>query len=145
MTAADQDRVKDRITMAAEHLQSLRSLAAELERAMQAISRNAISEFEDSVAKQQVLSIRLTELAEGLCAPLEADPAQAQAGIDEDMKFQINSASDTLQQLNRRYAALLKHSSRSVALMASLFISFRDQFQEASGPGLQHRTWSCQM
>jgi hypothetical protein len=58
---------------------------------------------------------------------------------------QIRTADGTLQQLNRRYAALLQHSSRSVALMTSLFSSFHGQFQEASGPRLKHQTWSCQM
>jgi hypothetical protein len=65
--------------------------------------------------------------------------------MDEDMTRQIRSAGDTLQQLNRRYAALLQHSSRSVALMTSFFSSFHGQFQEASGPRLKHQTWSCQM
>jgi hypothetical protein len=61
------------------------------------------------------------------------------------MKQQIRSASQTLQRLNQRYAALLRHSSRSVAQMASLFSSFQGKFQEASGPRLKHQTWSCQM
>jgi murein endopeptidase len=112
---------------------------------MQAISCNALADLEDSVANQQVLSVRLGELANDLCVPLETGSANSQAGIDEDLKHQIGAASDALQKLNQRYAALLRHSSRSVALMASLFSSFQGQFQEASGPGSHHKTWSCQM
>jgi hypothetical protein len=58
---------------------------------------------------------------------------------------QIHSASDSLHRLNQRYAALLQHSSRSVALMTALFNSLRGQIQEASGPRLKYQTWSCQM
>jgi hypothetical protein len=65
--------------------------------------------------------------------------------LDNDMTNQIQAASGVLQKLNLRYAALLQHSSRSVALMASLFSSFKGQFQEASGPRLKHQTWSCQV
>jgi hypothetical protein len=142
MTAAG---VHDRDRKAAEYLQSLRSLTSELERAMQAIARNALSEFEESIDSQQILSARLSKLADDLCVPLQANPAISRASIDDDLMCQIRAADDTLQKLNLRYAALLKLSSRSVALMASLFSSFQGQFQEASGPRLKHQTWSCQM
>lgn len=136
---------QDRDLKAAEYLQLLRAMTGELERAMQAIARNALLEFEESIDNQQVLSARLAKLADELCAPLEAQPAIAPVAMDEDMMRQIRTADETLQQLNRRYAALLQHSSRSVALMASLFSSFQGQIQEASGPRLKHHTWSCQM
>ena len=137
--------VQDRELKAAEYLQSLRDLAVELERAMDAIARNCLAEFEESVEAQQSLSSRLGELARELSAPLETDTANTEARLDHDMTNLIQSASGTLQKLNLRYAALLEHSSRSVALMASLFSSFKGQFQEASGPRLKHQTWSCQM
>lgn len=137
--------VQDRDLKAVEYLQSLRSLTHELERAMHAIANNAISELEDSIECQQVISARLGELADDMCVPLEADPEISVAGLEEDMRHQIHSASHALQSLNHRYAALIKHSSRSVARMTSLFSSFQGQFQEASGPRLKHQTWSCQM
>lgn len=141
MTAGAQDRN----SKATEHLQLLRSLAKELERAMQAIAQNALPEFEDSVARQQVLSARLGELADDLCAPLEVTSASSQSLINDELWFQIFAANDTLQTLNQRYSILIRVSSHSVALMASLFSSFKGQFQEASGPGLKYQTWSCQM
>jgi hypothetical protein len=140
-TARDQDRE----LKAAEYLQALRSMTAELERAMQAIAHNALSDFEDSIDSQQVLSARLARLADELSRPLEKQSAIARVPMEDDMMRQINTAGDTLQRLNRRYAALLQHSSRSVALMTSFFSSFHGQFQEASGPRLKHQTWSCQM
>ena len=141
----DSAGVQDRQLKAAEYLQSLRALAVELERAMDAIARNSLAEFEESVEAQQSLSSRLGELARELSAPLETDSANTEARLDHDMTNLIQSASGTLQKLNLRYAALLDHSSRSVAMMASLFSSFKGQFQEASGPRLKHQTWSCRM
>jgi gas vesicle protein len=137
--------VQDRELKAAEYLQSMRDLAHELERAMQAIARNALGDFEESIAAQQTLSCRLGEIARELSAPLEAQTEGLDTGLDNDMTQQIQDASGVLQKLNLRYAALLQHSTRSVALMASLFSSFKGQFQEASGPRLKHQTWSCQV
>ena len=65
--------------------------------------------------------------------------------IDDHLMHQIFIAGDSLQTLNRAYAALIHHSSRSTARMVSLFASARGQFQEASGPRLKYQTWSCQM
>jgi hypothetical protein len=83
-----------------------------------------------------------------------AAPAVAGADrMDADVLQQVKAANDALQKLNRRYAALLQHSSRSIALMSSLFSGYQGQFQgqfpqqnkEASGAGSHHHTWSCQM
>jgi hypothetical protein len=137
----------DRSGNVAEYLRLLRSLSGELEKAMNAIARNALADLEESVASQQMLSHRLTELVTEICLPLESSSSfvAPQSGSDDNVMRQIHAASLTLQKLNRRYAALLQHSSRSVALMAPLFSSFKGQFQEASGPRLKYQTWSCQM
>jgi hypothetical protein len=142
MTPGDQ---RNRNRKAAEYLQLLGVLSAELEKAMHAIAHNALSDLEESVVNQQALSGRLTSLVNQICVPLETAAPSSQPGMDEDMMRQIRSASDSLQKLNRRYAALLQHSSRSVAQMAALFNSVRGQIQEASGPRLKVQTWSCQM
>jgi hypothetical protein len=142
MTAAG---VQDRELRAAEYLESLRSMTRELERAMQAIAANDLPGFEESIDSQQILSARLAALAEDLCVPLRSQPSLGRPSMDEAMLQQIRSADATRQSLNRRYAALLQHSSRSIALMASLFSSFQGQIQEVSGPRLKQQTWSCQM
>jgi hypothetical protein len=135
--------VQDRNGNATEYLQLLRSLATEMEKAMQAIAGNALPDLEESVANQQIMSARLLVLA-GEISP-KSNPAVSSTSVDDDMLRQVRAAGDTLQNLNRRYAALLQHSSRSVALMASLFSSYQGQLKEASGPRLKHQTWSCQM
>lgn len=142
MIAAD---VQTRSEKAGEHLRLLRDLSSEMERAMQAIAGNQLEELEDSVSNQQALSERLGELAEDLSAPLPTNGTASADPIDEDLMVQIHAAAATLQKLNLRYSILLKLSSRSVAMMASLLGSFRGQFQEASGPRLKHQTWSCQV
>jgi hypothetical protein len=128
---------------AGEHLHLLRALALELQRAMTAIAANDLPELEDSVANQQELSARLTFLAENWRTSLASAPAASVDGVDASLRDQIRSAAGELQKLNLRYSLLLQHSSRSVALMASLFRSFRGQLQEAPGAGLQQQTWSC--
>ena len=137
--------VRDRNRKVAEYLDLMRSLSSEMEKAIQAIAHNALPDLEDSVASQQIMSARLLVLADEISPSLKSNSAVSQAGEDQDIMLQVQTAGDTLQKLNRRYAALLQHSSRSVALMASLFSSYKGQFKEASGPRLKHQTWSCQM
>jgi hypothetical protein len=137
--------VRDRNRKVAEYLDLMRSLSSEMEKAIQAIAHNALPDLEDSVASQQIMSARLLVLADEISPSLKSNSAVSQAGEDQDIMLQVQTAGDTLQKLNRRYAALLQHSSRSVALMASLFSSYKGQIKEASGPGLKHQTWSCRM
>lgn len=127
-----------------EHLELLQSLARELERAMGAITRNALGDLEDSIAVQQGISGRLTDLARHLGANLRS-PAVPLSQDDASLRQRILAANASLEQLNRRYAALLQHSSRSVAMMVSLFSSFSGQFQEGSGLRSKQQTWSCQV
>jgi hypothetical protein len=137
--------IEERNAVAEDYLHLLRSIAIEMERAMQAIANNRLQELEESVASQQALSDKLGSLVHDLCRPLEPARGIRGQGTDDELMSQIFLASESLQQLNRRYAALLRHSGRSAALMASLFGSFRGQFQEASGTRLRQHTWSCQM
>jgi hypothetical protein len=143
--------IQDRNGELEEYLQLLHSMAFELERAMSAISQNSIKPLEESLANQEVFSARLLELADHLNHPAQAtSPLRLPAG--DDLMQQIHAASSSLQTLNRRYAALLKLSSQSVAMMVSLFSSYQGQIssyqgqiQEGSGSRLKRQTWSCQI
>lgn len=137
--------IQDRNGKLEEYLQLLRSMGFELERAMSAISQNSIQALEESIANQEAFSTRLVELADDLGQSPNVTAAVRQPLADEGLMDHIQAASDSLQKLNRRYSALLKYSSRSVALMVSLFSSYQGQFQEESGPRLKLQTWSCQM
>ena len=106
---------QDRDRNAAEYLRLLVTLREELDKAMGAIASNALEQFEDSIASQQLLSARLVVLADELSVPLAAGNTAPPVPIDDHLMHQIFIAGDSLQKLNRAYAALLHHSSRSTA------------------------------
>lgn len=143
--------IQDRNSKLEEYLQLLHSMAFELERAMSAISESSITPLEESLANQEAFSARLLELADDVSHPTQAFSPLRPAVTDDNLMRQIQAASGTLQALNRRYAALLKFSSRSVAMMVSLFSSYQGhssyqgQIQEGSGSRLKVQTWSCQI
>jgi flagellar biosynthesis/type III secretory pathway chaperone len=134
---------RTRTAVAGEHVRLMQALGRELERAMSAIARNDLLEFEDSITTQQALSCALSELARELRAPVVCGPDTD--SLDEDLRQQIRNAVAELQNLNLRYSILLQQSSRSAAQMAALFHSVRGQFQEDAGARSKHQTWSCQM
>jgi hypothetical protein len=134
--------VQDRNSKLGEYLELLHSMAYELDRSMSAIAKDSLSTLEDSIANQQSFAARLRELADDLSEP--ARSVGAPPSDDELLINQIRNAAETLQSLNRRYAALIQLSSRSVGLMVSLFNSFKGQIQEGSGARLKQQTWSCQ-
>jgi hypothetical protein len=137
--------LQDRNGKVEEYLQLLRLLACELERAMHAIEQNSLPEFEDCVCSQAELSARLTELAGELNLSAQSGEPSIVPRANDKLMMQIQAASGTLQSLNQSYAALLQHSSRSVALMVSLFDSFKGNLQEGTGARSKIQTWSCQM
>jgi len=137
--------VQDRNGKLEEYLQLLRSMAFELERAMSAISENSVRGLENSLANQEAFSTRLVELADDLSRPGRQEPLSVRGAADDTLLERVHAASNELQNLNRRYSALLQFSSRSVAMMVSLFSSYQGQIQEVSGPRLKFQTWSCQI
>ena len=138
-------QVEGRNVKLGEYLEHLQSMALELERSMQAIGENALVPLEDSIANQQMLAARLSELARALSTPAPQRPEAFPSCEDAALMLNIRSAAEKLHNLNQSYAALLRHSSHSVGLMISLFRSFRGQMQEDSGAGSKQQTWSCQM
>jgi hypothetical protein len=123
-----------RIIPAGEHLELLRALAIELDRAMEAIAQNNLRELEDSIARQQSLCILLSNSSQRIEEDSRPPAGDAQP-MEPEIKRQIGAATGELKKLNQRYSILLKHSSRSAAMMALLFSSYRGQIKEASGQG----------
>jgi hypothetical protein len=134
---------------AREYLETARSLISELERAMLAICCNELSDLEESITEQEILTARLRALPPQLWVRddlhLPAHPGIVQPDLDRELAQEVMVARAELQGLNRVYAAVLRHTSNSASLMASLLDSFKGHFQEASGPRLKYQTWSCQM
>ena len=135
----------DRQQQAREYLETARALVSELERAMLAISCNELSDLEESVAEQEILTDRLKTLQRQFRVRNDIHPALVQSQLDRKLAEEVVFACAELQGLTRVYEAVLRHSSHSASLMASLLDSFKGQFQEASGPRRKYQTWSCQM
>jgi len=106
---------------------------------------NNLEKLEESVANQQDLSNQLLRLADELSTPVRTGASVYDQSIDPGLMMEIRAAARDLEKLNLRYSILLKFSSRSAAMMASLFRSFTGQIQEASGTRPKQQTWSCQM
>ena len=116
---------------ATAYLHQLQTLAGEVDLAIHAISGNALSSLEESIARQEML-----------CASLAS---MARTTVDNLQSAAITAAATTVQTLNLKYASLLKHSGKSIALLSALCNSHTHPAQEARGPRLKHQTWSCEM
>ena len=130
--------------LAANYLQQLQALAFEISVAMDAIARNAITSFQESVAKQEMLCAVLANLAHTIGEPVtsaERPPLLS----DSSVARKIRVTTTAIRDLNLQYAALLKHSGRSIALLVSLCRSHTGQLQEAGGSRSKRQTWSCEM
>ncbi len=135
---------QDREHLAAEYLRVLQEFSSEIDTATHAITRNALNELEESVRRQESLSLRLRESVAAISAGLEGSGPLFGAGDHPALEKQIRSAMNRFQQLNLRYAALLKHSSQSVSLMSSLCKTFGSELLPAAGTQTKHQTLSCE-
>jgi hypothetical protein len=124
--------------LAASYLQHLRALAGEISVAMEAITKNAVPSFRESVERQEMLCALLANLA----AIYDGRP---RALNDKSLAREIQATSAALQDLTLHYAALVKHSGRSIALLLSLCRSHTGQVQAVGEPRTKRQTWSCEM
>ncbi len=139
------DALQKRDEIAAKYLQQLQELASEISVASDAIAANALPRLQESVAKQEMLCACLTKLANKVGEGFGPSQQPSFSGIDPAVELKIQAASGTIRELNLQYAALLRHSGRTIALLASLCRSHTGQFQEAHGPRLKYQTWSCEV
>jgi hypothetical protein len=137
--------VQNHDPLGAAYLLQLQALAFEISVAMDAIAANALTSFQESVAKQEMLLSVLANMAKTIRERVRSSGQPRLVLSDSSIEPRIGAASEAIRQLNLQYAALLKHSGRSIALLASLCRSHTGQFQEARGPRLKRQTWSCEM
>jgi hypothetical protein len=130
---------------AASYLQQMQELAFEISVAMDAIAANTLSKFQESVARQEMLCAGLASMANAVSEGFRSSETPLLSSIDPSVERKIKAAGSAIQKLNLQYAALLKHSGRSIALLSLLCSSYTGRFQEARGPRLKHQTWSCEM
>jgi hypothetical protein len=131
--------------LGAAYLQQLQALAFEISLAMDAIAANALTNFQESVAKQEMLCSVLANMAKAIRERIGSPEQPLLVLSDSSLEPRIRAASEAIRQLNLQYAALLRHSGRSIALLASLCRSHTGQFHEARGPRSKRQTWSCEM
>jgi hypothetical protein len=137
--------VQTRDRLAATYLQQLQALAFEISVAMDAISTNAITSFQESVAKQEMLCAVLATMANTMSEKASLSEQPLLVLSDSSVERKIRAASGAIRELNLQYAALLRHSGRSIALLVSLCRSHTGQHQEAGGSRSKRQTWSCEM
>jgi hypothetical protein len=137
--------LQTRDEIAARYLQQLQELAFEISAATDAIAANALPKLQESVAKQEMLCSNLAMLANSVSEGFRTSERTLPAHSDNSVELKIRAASKAISELNLQYAALLKHSGKSIALLASLCRSRTGDFQEAHGPRLKRQTWSCEM
>src|ERR1700688_4947052 len=106
--------------LAATYLQHLQALASEFSVAMDAIAGNAITRFQERVAKQEMLCSVLATMAHTISETARLSGQPSLVVTDVSVEQNIQTTSRAISQLNLQYAALLRHSGRSIALIVSL-------------------------
>jgi hypothetical protein len=130
--------------LAASYLQHLRALAGEISVAMNAVAKNAIATLHESVDRQEMLCVLLANLALTYSKHIQSS-GRLPVFSDSSLAPQIQAATGAIRDLNLQYAALLKHSGRSVELLLSLYRTHTGQLQEAAGSRSKRQTWSCEI
>ncbi len=134
---------RDRI--AATYLQQMQELAHEISVAMDAIAVNQLSKLQESVARQEMLCAGLASMANTVSEGVRSPETPSRFGLDPSIEGKIQAAGKAIRELNLQYAALLKHSGKSIALLSLLCNSHAGRFKEAREPRLKLQTWSCEM
>ncbi len=126
-------------TQAQAYLDSLESLASELEVATGAIVAGALPTLEESVARQQTECAKLIAWTE-LVVARRAQQSGTSAPLDGELADRILAASNILLKLNRRYSALLKHSGDTLRLLTGLSRGYHEH-----AGATNYHTWSCEL
>lgn len=130
--------------IASAYLQQLQELASEISVATEAIASNALPRLQSSVSRQEMLCASLADMAKTMEPALRAPVAEATSAIDSEMQSRIQAATAALCDLNLKYAALLRHSGKSIALLSLLCKSHAGRIQEDRRHKVKQQTWSCE-
>lgn len=137
--------LQTRDQIAAMYLRQMQELAFEISAAMDAIAANKLSRLQECVARQEVLCANLSAMADTVSDGLRSAETPSRSGIEPSIERKIEAAGKAIRELNLQYAALLKHSGRSIALLSLLCNCQAGRFQEDRGTRLKRQTWSCEM
>jgi len=116
----------------------------EIADAIEAIAANALGRLQASVARQEALCFRLQILAAADSASRRATTPEAAAPHAAKLALAHGSSREScrmLQAVTREYAAVLRHSGKTIALLDSLCRGYRGAFPSASGGESDHPMW----
>src|SRR5271166_902273 len=114
------ETLQTREQIAATYLQHMQELAFEISVAMDAIAANALPRLQESVAKQEMLCASLVNAANTVNEGCPSNELPLLPGAGTKVELKIRTTRAAIRDLNLQYAALLKHSGRSIAILASL-------------------------
>jgi hypothetical protein len=127
--------------LAVAYLGELDCLASEINIAMRAIATNALGDLVSSVAKQEMLCSSLAAMAGHLS---HGSGSSLPLSLDVPIRDKVQLAITSIRNLTLQYSCVLKHSGRSIAILASLCRSHSGQFENMGAARLKRQTWSCE-
>lgn len=137
------ESLQGRDRTAATYLQQLQELASEISAATDAISANAMQKFCESVSRQELLCSSLASISKAVGEAMRPSGVGSAPRIDSSLDQRIRAASAELHALNLKYAALIKHSSRSIEMLSLLCKSQTGLLPSDCQP--KRQTWSCEV
>jgi hypothetical protein len=127
-----------------EHLAQVQALLHAVASAISAIEKNDLTQFETQLAIQETICNRLSG---NKSVPSQAAPDKVLAGENPTAHLtqKIRQAYIALAQLNRAYRELVKRARRTVGLIAALYNSQGEGYNQAASPSTHRHTWSCEV
>ena len=119
------------------YLEALEELTLELKRASTAVITGALSDFENSLARQQISYKRLAELA-------KPHSTMAAAAVPV-LATRFRAAVADLDHELRCYSMLLKHFGETSRIFAGMFRSYGSSARIGSPFPKSQSAWSCEL
>jgi hypothetical protein len=117
---------------ASEYLAVLQALSREVTGGIAALTANHLGEFKEHLARQEDMCSRLQDAAKHSAATTTINPPVSSLTDDQQLAERIRAGHRQLSQLNRRYAALILRSTRSVVLLRAHCRTYLDGFEASS-------------
>jgi hypothetical protein len=128
---------------AAVYLERLEVLASAISDAIRAISANSHMNLRETVSRQEALCDELWAMT-GLEAQRAGFSVSALVQEGSAIGARIQVTAQSVQRLNLEYAALLRQSGKTIALLASLCQSHSDILCNSICSDAGRQTWSCE-
>jgi hypothetical protein len=126
------------------YVKQLEALISEMNAGMTAVASNSLDTLKESIAKQEFLCANLA--ASGFADSRLKQLSQSPVPVSESaVEVTIIEASNTIRQLNLQYAALLKHSGRTINLLSALCSSHTGTSNQIHIAESKQQTWSCEI